>query len=381
MPEESKSWPFSSYDFFGYLMPGLIFSLSLYGWLLYAKFEFVSKIHYSRVIGLKLGDSIIVFFIAIVICYFLGHLIGAVSHILYDRMLIRNCIGYPFHYLLETGHPPKASTRILYLNAIIVLMLLLIIPGCFEMYYSFWNSDFFLSHFSESAKSIPAQEWGAFWARIAFFVLFIILIVLLDIRMYSMKNEYRHIHQRKDQASQKPDGKIASFVKENFFVPIRQFTATDSFLNKKICEDFHKKMKSEYGISSKSENSDVFWLASMSLLKKNKIDSRLTNWLNLYGCLRNYSCAFLILAVIIVSNHWYHVLWLNEITGLKGSRILLASLIISFILFLRYWVIYYSYYSKYIIRAYACSQLDQNDDKKGDDSFYDRIISFFRFHL
>lgn len=25
MPEESKSWPFSSYDFFGYLMPGLIF--------------------------------------------------------------------------------------------------------------------------------------------------------------------------------------------------------------------------------------------------------------------------------------------------------------------------------------------------------------------
>lgn len=109
-----------------------------------------------------------------------------------------------------------------------------------------------------------------------------------------------------------------------------------------------------------TNSSDIFWLASIDLQKNKKIDSRLMNWLNLYGCLRNYSCAFFLLAFIIVCSHWYKILWLHQVTDLRGSRILLASLIISGVLFLRYWIIYYSYYSKYIIRAYVCSM--QNDN-------------------
>lgn len=378
MPEESKSWPFSSYDFFGYLMPGLIFSLSLYGWLIYAKFEFVKKIHYSRIKGLDIGDSIIVFFVAVVICYFLGHLIGAISHILYDRMLIRNCIGYPFPYLFKSGNPPTPLSRGIYFVLFVCLGLVLIIPGCLELFFVYWRWEHAI--FWGSSDTIDwklAETYVAYFAIFVLSVLCLIFVLLIDIKMRCVEPAGNSRMKRLRSFLLR----IEPLLKDIFFMPFRRLTATDSFVSDYIVEKFRTNMKKEYKIPLENQNSDVFWLATMSLSHCPTIESKLNNWLNLYGCLRNYGCSFLLLSIIIVSNHWYQIFVTQQVTGLKGSRILLLSIIVTIVLFLRYWIIYYSYYSKYIIRAYAYSMQDDDENKKNGDSIQEKIISSARFHL
>ncbi len=369
MPEESKSWPFSSYDFFGYLMPGLIFSLSLYGWLLYAKFDFIHKIHYKRLIGLEIGDSIIVLLIIVASCYFLGHLIGAISHILYDRMLIRNCIGYPFPYLFNAGNPPSDLSRASYCISFLCFGLLLVIPGIFEMYFSYWNSEFAIMWGDGIGVDWDLlKKYSSYLEIVIFIVLMILIVVASDLKMRKTS-----LFENNNCLKQKCQG-----LKDLIFTPFRSLTATDSFVSETVVQNFSKRMMNEYGLSLEKQNSDVFWLATLSLSKDPVIEGKLRNWLNLYGCLRNYSCAFLLLAIIIVSNHWFKIFTEHQVTGLAGSRILLMSLVLSMILFLRYWIIYFSYYSKYIIRSYAYFEKGESENRK---NLKEKIVDSIRFHF
>lgn len=344
MPEESKSWPFSSYDFFGYLMPGLIFSLSLFAWLIYAKYIVLDDKCIDAFKSLSMGNSVIILFVVMTVSYFAGHLIGAISHLLYDRIIIRNIIGYPFQRLLKTSHTPDDKTRSSYIQVMLLLSLFLIIPGFVELLIKVWESVQFAPEFYlRKDMACPIIE------KILFAVILCWGMILFANRISEMNK--KNIPNKNS---------FISFVKNYILKPIRKLTATDSLLEKEIITSFKNQMFENHHLDVNTNSSDIFWLASIDLQKNKKIDSRLMNWLNLYGCLRNYSCAFFLLAFIIVCSHWYKILWLHQVTDLRGSRILLASLIISGVLFLRYWIIYYSYYSKYIIRAYVCSM--QNDN-------------------
>lgn len=353
---DMKSWPFSSYDFFGYLMPGFIFLLSLFGWFKYAEFDFLKNVVMPFKGGINIGNSLLILFFVFSLSYFIGHLIGAVSHILYDRMLIRSCIGYPIHYILNTGKTPSLFTRTLYLIGILIFCFILILPGLFELCYLFWNSDLYqLNVCSEDgilylgmSCAIPQEYNISIFSSVIFVILAFFILFLINIRL-------RILCKTEKQKKNFPNWMIdaSHFLKENVFYPIRKLTATDTLVNYSVRQKFNRRLKREFDVSGWSKGSDSFWLASMRLAKNKEIDSKLMNWLNLYGCLRNYSCAFALLAIIIASNHWYLIVFNHQMTGLKGSRILLASLIISFVLFLRYWIIYFSYYSKYLIRAYA----------------------------
>ena len=346
MSEESKSWPFSSYDFFGYLMPGLIFSLSLFAWLIYAKYIELGEKSIETFKSLGMGNSAIILFIVMTVSYFAGHLIGAISHLLYDRIIIRNIIGYPFQRLLDTSHTPDDRTRSSYIVMMILLFLFLIIPGFVELLIKVRESVQFAPEFYLRKDMV-----GPIIEKILFAGIIFWSIILFASRIKEMNKK------------NVPDkNTFISIVKNYILKPIRKLTATDTLLEKEIITSFKNQMYKCHHLDADTNSSDIFWLASIDLQKNKKIDSRLMNWLNLYGCLRNYSCAFFLLAFIIVCSHWYKILWLHQVTDLRGSRILLAALVVSGILFLRYWIIYYSYYSKYIIRAYVCSLQNENGD-------------------
>lgn len=357
MPEESKSWPFSSYDFFGYLMPGLIFLMTLCAWLIYANYIPLPDNFIQTFKGAALGDSIIVLFIVFSVSYFLGHLIGAISHLLYDRIIIRNIIGYPFQRLLKTSHEPDDATRSSYIKVMVALFIILITPGFVELFVYVKENFFF------SIEKLYKQE-RLFPLIIESIVGILVLCYLIHFVICKIREMNRDDFSSGQKQKKNAKISLALVVKNYVLKPIRKMTATNTLLEDEIIEAFKNQMSQQHHLNVDTNSSDVFWLASIDLQKNKDVDRRLMNWLNLYGCLRNYSCSFFLLAVIIVSSHWYKILWLHEVTDLRGSRILLVSLVISGILFLRYWIIYYSYYSKYIIRAYACTMHGNEKSKK-----------------
>src|SRR5690606_20894387 len=106
-----------------------------------------------------------------------------ISHILYDRILIRNIIGYPLQYILNTKCKPKAEIRATYLLSLVILFVLVITPGIFEAYLKFWQSSFYESL---QPKIIPIGDFEKFLANCAcgiFVALIILLIVVIRFRL------------------------------------------------------------------------------------------------------------------------------------------------------------------------------------------------------
>ncbi|MCK9181589.1 MAG: hypothetical protein M0P13_01740 [Fibrobacteraceae bacterium] len=360
--EMKQTMPFSANDFFGYLLPGLIFTLSFYGWSRYAHLSWVMYWDKCDIKNISVGGSIFYMFFAFAVVYFFGHIIGSISHIIYDRILIRNIIGYPLQYILGTGFKPKPEIRATYLLALVILFILAIMPGIFEVYLKFWQSDFYESLQPRILNIEDFEKFLAHCAVVVFVVLIFLLLTVIRFRLRTIDAEVAVRSEKKILKNLREfiNGKIlflmaisVNFLSRCIFFPIRKFVSTDSRVDKEIANKFISEMNEQHNVNANSYNSDAYWMASISLAQDPKIDAKLTNWLNLYGCLRNYSCALFMLAMIIASYHWYKILTLIQIHDLRGSRILLVSIVISGILFFRYWIIYYSYYSKYIIRAYV----------------------------
>ena len=120
----------------------------------------------------------------------------------------------------------------------------------------------------------------------------------------------------------------------------------------------------------KDYNSDIYWLAYMGLVQEKDgphHDSKIGNWLCLYGCLRNYSCAFLMMAAVASFRLWMDIFCEYQNVEIdRYALIIVIALLLSFLLFMRYWIMYCAYYSKYIIRAYAIGDYPGKDQSIPD---------------
>lgn len=158
----------------------------------------------------------------------------------------------------------------------------------------------------------------------------------------------------------------ANLLCRMFVYVFRKITATDYDINDCLKKRFLEKLEDRTELKKEDfekYGSDIYWVTYIDLMKvKNPChQGKISNWLDMYGCLRNYSCAFLLLAVIESFRLWFNVT--NGKVNALDFFILLGSLILSFLLFLRYWIMYYSYYSKYIIRAYALEEHPSDSQK------------------
>lgn len=307
--------------------------LAFLGWAKYSEMPFMDVVTFEKLKSIQLGGSILVLFIALAVFYFVGHFIGAVSHIVYDRVIIRNVIGYPFQYLMIKDYHPKKTVQNVYLLLILFSIFLLVLPGFLELL----------------GRGLIDNEILVFVGRLAFGTLLIMMLLLVLYRFMYLDKKRETDKDAKNIVGYR----LAEFFKKVILYPIRKLTGTDSKIDDKIVDAFKEKFKNKFKLDDCSVGSDAFWIASMEVLKNEKIDKRLSNWLNLYGCLRNYSCAFVLLSIVIVINHWWSIIVDGNVTNLTGSRILLASLIVALVLFMRYWIIYYSYFSKYLMRAFV----------------------------
>ena len=76
----------------------------------------------------------------------------------------------------------------------------------------------------------------------------------------------------------------------------RDSTASSSKVSADVKKAFFEKLKNRTGLTEDSfgdYNSDIYWIANSYFVKdENSVHcKKLNNWLDMFGCLRNYSCA------------------------------------------------------------------------------------------
>lgn len=319
--------PFDTYDFFGYLLPGTLLSLGL-SFIFWDRLgDIVLKFipGFGPKVEVDATVAILFVLVAIMTFYFLGHLVGCLAHIIYDRMIVRNILVYPFYSILDLKTPLNrvlpAAARIRWF--------LLIVAGV-------------------SAIVLPALLlFGLKW-----WCLIICIVIIVALKCISC------ICSGNGKITEKCK-KICKKMHDKF----REFTVTDVGVNSKLCEKFFDRLENTTGLTKGAitdYNSDIYWLAYMGLVQEKDgphHESKIGNWLCLYGCLRNYSCAFLVMSAVASFRLWMVVFCECENAEiLQHAIIIAATLLLSFLLFMRYWIFYYAYYSKYIIRAYAVGE-------------------------
>lgn len=344
------SLPFNAYDFFGYILPGSLFSFGIL-YLLKDKIPFDEQ-QIEILTRMSAFSAILLLLGLLAILYFVGQVIGCVSHLLYDRLFVRNVIGYPFQYILDLKPRPDDSVRITYLLFVILGIQFLITPLLCEELYRF---DFLKNNGGWTFCAIWMTSFG-----LLFLLSFIFRVILVISRMRRMDNR-EHFVKKSEENSIENDGhmvslcKILTRVAWYIFYPVRKLTSTDTKVHQEIRRMFMDQMKRQTGLDLKSQTeytSDAYWLAYISLVKHvPRHDAKINNWLNLYGCLRNYSCVFLILSFIMSVRQWICI-YRGEFF-LPDTINLIVAILLCLVLFVRYWIIYFSYYTKYIIRAYA----------------------------
>jgi hypothetical protein len=156
--------PFTLYDFFGYLLPGLTF-----GALTFLSFDLPKAVEHARhtILGIGpkptfsflLSDIVGIidlspFFISvliIVIAYILGHIIASLSSLLFERVVVLNWLSYP----AENMFPLKERKK----------------PFFFRNYRRAYSEQFvsnFRTHF-ESRFGIPLKNPSdVFWLTFEF---------------------------------------------------------------------------------------------------------------------------------------------------------------------------------------------------------------------
>lgn len=348
--ETSFSLPFNSYDFFGYILPGTFFSMG-FMYVFHEKSELTELITTCK--GINAFGAVFILLALLAGLYFIGQIIGSISHLLYDRLIIRNIIGYPFQYILDLPPRPEKSMRLVYLLLLFCILQFILAPTYYEFFCKFydWNT---------------VWEDLIVWLLVCFglFVLSFWLRLRLVCSVLSRMDEHGNfIEEAKEDSIE--ENKILAYICDfgvsafrYIFVLLRKISSTDTKVNDDIRMKFINRVRDEYKIDLECEkkyNSDAYWIGYIGLLTdESKHVGKVENWMNLYGCLRNYSCSFLIIAIVVAVSQWKSVL--DGEIEIPNTKVLITLLVLCFILFIRYWIIYFGYYSKYIIRAFALKE-------------------------
>jgi len=337
-----RSLPFTIYDFFGYLIPGLISLLIplIYDIILLfihpntLRNEFHTPIY--KLISISIPSninnwvfSIFLIFVILIVCYISGHLIATVSGLMVDKYLIKTGIEYPFINLLGFPYEEKdqllkryRKALFLYLHGMIFLLLIVL--------------------FSEKN----------FW--VLFF--FIIIIIIIFFGLF-VKEIYLYLNKNNSTKN-----KLLRFSKkclEIYYVPYNRLVSSTSKqyglhykFNRQFIQLYKENFENIFNLDPVKAGTNNYWLCYCYLIdKKPYIERLIRNWLNLYSFARNLSFAFYLGLIYCIISLFLNIKVIEQKYLLLFFSMIL--LIIGVILLVRYYYIYYTYYSKFIFRAFV----------------------------
>lgn len=351
--------PFDTYDFFGYLLPGTLFSLGL-GLVFWDKIgcyvesyipKACSDIASQACSKVEVDGAVAVLFalVAVVTLYFLGHIVGCIAHLIYDRMIVRNILRYPYYNVLNIDKHIDSSSRIMRCTFIATGLVIIISPvfSHYALNEEFWKG----------LGKIATDFWREH------FILGIVVCISIILSIITIVKRMLNVYEE----NKKKEIYLGNGCFERFCLILSRFfcrlTSTHIEVNKVLQKRFWDRLKKESGLTKEilegddgGYNSDVYWVSYIGLVKQSCSchEGKIGNWLDMYGCLRNFSCAFLVTSVAASMRMWKTLFFpVPEFNFKWYTLVLIVSLFLSFILFMRYWIMYCAYYSEYIIRAYA----------------------------
>ncbi|MHA1395679.1 MAG: hypothetical protein ACTSRZ_19425 [Promethearchaeota archaeon] len=365
--EQYRSFPFSIYDIFGYLIPGIIFLLMIIMFdLVLIKYanninkDFIPKlktpayslfkITYSEKIIENWVFSIAYLIIILIVAYVIGHIIASISSLAIDNTLIKKGYRYPFYKLLKLKSTSKEKFMNDYTKGL----------------FFYINVFLFLIIFTITQIKLITD--------ISYYLIFaIILIIYLGILSRHLYIYVTFIRKKNIFSGQNWFDKINMKIIEiiivylNIFIRLFNFSyyyfansLSNAFRTRESFNDdfiniYSKNFKKLFNLDYTNAGTNNYWLCYCFLIdKKKEISNLIKNWLYLYAFARNLSISFYIayfysLFLIIINKN----LILNKLNILLS--IPTCFLLLGIIFLLRYYHIYHSYYTKFIFRSFLYS--------------------------
>lgn len=332
MSTEKRRLNLDSYDFFAYLIPGVVVAAISVVSLTFWHKKSISWL-YHHVVRIKDYEYFSLLILFLVGAYLVGHVVATISAILYDRIFVKKIFGYPYVALLS--HPTRD------------------IDGLSQNFYRTFVTTLFITLFSfilMGIKHISVRATDV--TLISTACLFVILVLGLTsywLARYGVKSKQRVFFSVAKG--------YQTLLSNILWILSRPFRVVEILLchlmglNTKVPEPIRKRFQSEFKkrfklTPSEEISSEIHWLTYWYVCEKSSnLRERLHKFLSLYGFTRNIAGAFIVSAFLV-----------SLPASLRGSAEHLAF--VAIILFftgimisIRYYYLYSNYHSRSVYRG------------------------------
>ena len=364
--------PINAYDIFGYFLPGVVLVISILSfefWVSYQPIEAKpnsqevqnevkkSGVHIPAYTAIKAMAKIVLskkdwvfsasfFGIILMIIYVCGHIISSVSSFFIDRGLVLKGYAYPYQTLLDLDEPIRKTwaTRSYYRGLFFWINVYLLIR--------YWNTISPLAVLKITASSIGYT---------------IVLVTIIKI-LLSIYISNRSVRKRLNIPSyyKIPVYYFLKFLFKNLFAGfydvvtsfISRFINTRQSFDKEFKKSFSDMYKKQFALHSRPSDSNNYWLPVCYIADKSQIlNSMMAYWLHMYSYARNIATAFYLAFLYC----FISIFTQPTILKIKQAYVIeylpIIFFCISLIMLQRYYYLYFSYYSKFIYRAFHYLQV------------------------
>lgn len=346
--------PFNLYDVFGYIIPGAYLALMLILVSFKSQGRLAGLIADSAALLFTPGSvlsSVFGFSIILVLCYMVGHMVATVSHVVFDRFVVGDVLTYPTEKVLRYGIAKNYSNpyiRSTYLYVYCMTIILLAFPA-----FSFlWDWRFVRMDADTCARIIDplcVPKWYSYATEA------VVLVIVVRVVAQFLSNLFGPHGLSLVQRLKVVQWGIwiYKFIPQYIFLPAigiyESLIGTNRYFHADLIRQYETKFKKDFGLDPKTAKSENYWLPLIKIAQEGKaMNPSLTNWLQLYGFNRNMAAAGLLAS--------FYCIWKLHIEGVPQIEFIAGvytfNVIVLFAFMTRYWMLYVTYYTKSIIRAY-----------------------------
>ncbi len=317
---------FSTYDFLGYFIPGIIFFTiivifelkisTLFDVNLYTPiYKFYSEYIFDKsVTTINWVESLLIFIILISTFYVFGHIIASISAFIIDRNLIGKCSRYPYIVFLNIVNNDNTSNDFKY-----KFLTLLVVT----------NLSFIITLFLACKCNL-------------FILLFLPLILYcLLTKTFLFKK--------------------VSKCYEDIIINIKKFLHMGENFPKTFCDDLMG-IYQKFKIKPQEARTYTYWFTINYVIEYGApFRNLIFNWFNLYSFSRNLSTAVYLSFCYIIfyinfysfaSNSFLQQFYNFSLKVILFKIFILIIFVIAFLLLLRFYYLYFNYFNKYVFRTF-----------------------------
>jgi hypothetical protein len=336
MNEKQSIISITPYDIFGHLIPAITFVAGILVLFPVTKIlDFLLLINFIKtesnktaIIQFDMHISVILLLLAIglPVLYSIGHLIASISSLIFDRNLICRCIGYPYERLL--GFDRNFRYRKINNDRAIAKTIGFVIIGIYIKLI--FNKFYFINN---------PNQFGIYILIVI--GIFVFIFMILDNIFPGFLHQ--HPHQQRIQNFYR----LPAIIFDKIFYILFSIFKLRSRLEPTVIIRVKEFFEQDFGKPIERSGTGAFWLPYLKLIKnESQISNLLKNHVHSYGFARNLSTCFLFLSILpfFIKN--------GAISQNFSRNYSLTCSLLMLAFFLRYYYIYYGYFSKLVYRSY-----------------------------